>query len=197
MSRTEYTSSPVQEDLKQAVAVLKKGGLILYPTDTVWGIGCDATNSAAVRQVYALKGRDDHKALITLVGDIGMLERVVNDVPDVAYNLIEYSERPLTIVYDKGVNVAPELMGDDGTLGVRVTREEFSSRLCRMLGRPLVSTSANISGEPSPRVFSEISDEIRGGVDYICASRRDENVPSLPSTVMRLCGNGEFKVLRP
>lgn len=186
----------MQSDLQHAVEVLRRGGIILYPTDTVWGIGCDATYSQAVRRIYALKGRDDHKALITLVGDLGGLERVVDGIPDVAYDLIEYSERPLTIVYDRGTGVAPELTGADGSLGVRLTREPFSATLCRMLGHPLVSTSANKSGAPTPRIYADIDSRIVEGVDYACTSLRDF-AGDRPSTVMRLGAGGQFKILRP
>lgn len=183
-------------DIDKAVAVLRSGGIILYPTDTVWGIGCDATNSEAVRKIYALKQRDDHKAMITLVADIVMLERTVDGIPDVAYDLIEFSGRPLTVIYDRGRNVSPLLTGDDGTLAVRLTREAVSAALCRRLGRPLVSTSANISGQPNARCFAEISEAIRNGVDYICTSRRDEKPGATPSTIMRLTEGGRFTIIR-
>lgn len=183
-------------DINKAVAVLRSGGIILYPTDTVWGIGCDATNSEAVRKIYALKQRNDHKAMITLVADIAMLERTVDGIPDVAYDLIEFSGRPLTVIYDSGRNVSPLLTGDDGTLAVRLTREAVSAALCRRLGRPLVSTSANISGQPNARCFAEISEAIRNGVDYICTSRRDEKPGATPSTIMRLTEGGRFMIIR-
>ncbi len=188
------------DDIRQAVAVLRKGGVILYPTDTVWGIGCDARNAEAVAKVFKIKQRADSKALITLVGSLAQLERTVDEIPDVAYSLIEYSERPLTIVYDRpapGARLAEALLADDGSLGVRLTTEEFSAALCRAFGAPLVSTSANISGKPTPATFAEISDEVRSAVDYICTSRRDETKPAAASTVMRLGAGGEFKILRP
>jgi L-threonylcarbamoyladenylate synthase len=184
-------------DIKAAVDVLRKGGVILYPTDTVWGIGCDATNAEAVKRIYKIKQRDDHKAMITLVADLASLERTVEKVPDVAYELIECTDRPLTIVYDKGVGVTPELMGDDKTLAVRLTTEPFSAALCRALRRPLVSTSANISGQPAAKTFKQISPELINAVDYVCTSRRDESDNnSRPSMVMRLSDDGLFKILR-
>ncbi len=186
-----------EEDIRRAADVMRRGGVILYPTDTVWGIGCDARNSEAVKHIYEIKKRVDNKALITLVGDLGMLERTVCGIPDVAYDLIEFSERPLTIVYDEGTGVAPELKGIDGTIGVRLTKEDFSQRLCRRVGAPIVSTSANISGEPTPRTFAEISPEILNAVDYVCATRRNDRTPGQPSSVMRLSEDGTFKVLRP
>lgn len=186
-------------DVAEAVRVLKAGGIILYPTDTVWGIGCDATNTAAVEKIYAIKQRDDHKALITLVPNEAMLERTVDGIPDVAYELIECSDRPLTIVYDKAIGVSERLVGEDGTLAVRLTSEAVSAEICRRLGRPLVSTSANVSGEPTPNCFAEITEQILTAVDYVCTSRRNEaaDPQRRPSTVMRLTADGSFKILRP
>lgn len=191
---SDYTA-----DIRQAVAVLKKGGIILYPTDTIWGLGCDATNSEAVRRIFEIKHRADAKALITLVGSIAQLERTVDGVPEVAYDLLEFSERPTTIVYDRPnryAGLAPELLAADGTIGVRLTKEDFSASLCRAFNRPLISTSANISGSASPRSFAEISEEIKKAVDYVCESRREETGESQPSVVMRLSESGLFKVLR-
>lgn len=187
-------------DIRAAADILRKGGIIIYPTDTIWGIGCDATNSEAVRRVFDIKHRADSKALITLVGSEAQLERTVEGIPDVAYQLIEFSEKPITIVYDgvaPAARIAPELLADDGTIGVRLTRDTFSSRLCLALGRPLVSTSANISGEKAPMCFDEISSEILDAADYVCTSRRDEAPADKASTVMRLCEDGTFKILRP
>lgn len=184
-------------DIDMAVDTLRRGGIILYPTDTVWGIGCDATNTEAVRRIYALKNRDDHKALITLVPNIAALERTVDGIPEVAYELIECAVRPLTIIYDRAIGVSPALTGDDGTLAVRVTGHEFSALLCRRLRRPLVSTSANISGLPTPRVFADIDRAILDGVDYVCSSEHDTcGVDARPSMVIRLRENGEFKIIR-
>lgn len=188
------------EDIRQAVAVLRRGGVILYPTDTVWGIGCDAANAGAVARVFEIKRRADAKALITLVGSLAQLERTVDDIPEVAYSLMEYAEKPLTIVYDRPAptaRLAPALLAPDGSLGVRLTSEAFSAALCRAFGAPLVSTSANISGQPTPARFADISDEVRNAVDYVCTSRRDETGPAAASTVMRLGSGGLFKILRP
>ncbi len=188
-------------DIRAAVEVLRSGGVILYPTDTVWGIGCDATDSAAVRRVFDIKRRADAKALITLVGSIAQLERTVEGIPEVAYQLIEFSEKPVTIVYDRPApmaRIAPELLAQDGTLGVRVTAEEFSAALCSAFRKPLVSTSANISGEPAAACFDEISQEIVDAVDYVCTSRRDDcGRRAVPSSVIRLSEDGLFKILRP
>lgn len=188
----------IEKDINSAVRVLRDGGVILYPTDTVWGIGCDATDEKAVRRIYALKRRDDHKALITLVDSEEMLGRTVSDIPAAAYDMMHETESPLTIVYDQGTGVADVLKGDDGTLGVRLTREYISSEICRRLGHPLVSTSANISGEPAARCFREISRDVLDNVDYICTSRRDERADEMPrpSSVVRICADNSFKILR-
>jgi L-threonylcarbamoyladenylate synthase len=186
-----------RNDIKQAIEVLKRGGVILYPTDTVWGIGCDATRSDAVKKVFEIKRRADSKALITLMSNTAMLERYVDDVPDVAFELIDVATTPLTIVYDKGINLAPELLADDGSIGVRISTERFSSSLCREFRRPIVSTSANISGQPTPRTFTEISDKIKAAVDYVCTSRQEETDDShKPSSVIKLSNNGQIKILR-
>lgn len=191
---TEYT-----DDIRQAVDTLRRGGIILYPTDTVWGLGCDARNAQAVARIFAIKKRADAKALITLVGSLAQLERTVEGIPDVAYDLIEFSQRPITIVYDRpapGAALAPALLAPDGTLGVRLTREPFSATLCQRFGAPLVSTSANISGAPTPATFADIDPDIVRAVDYACISRRNE-APAAASTVMRLSHDGQFKILRP
>lgn len=193
----ERTADDFGADLRRAIEVVRAGGVILYPTDTVWGIGCDATNVEAVRRVYEIKHRADSKALIVLVGDIGQLERTVDGIPDVAYDLIEYSERPLTIIYDRAVGVASNLSAEDGTLAVRVTSEAFSRALCRELRRPLVSTSANISGQPTPAIFADIDPAIVDSVDYVCTTRRDDTTRRPASTIMRLGEDGSFKIIRP
>lgn len=186
----------MEEDIKKAIDVLRKGGIILYPTDTVWGIGCDATNDEAVKRIYELKRRADSKSLIVLVDSEAALERCVEDVPEVAWQLIEVAVDPLTIVYDKGRGLAPSLLASDGSIGVRITREKFSAELCRRLRRPLVSTSANISGQPAAGCFDGISQEILDGVDYVCTSRRDEPRGARPSGVIKVSDGGLIKVLR-
>ena len=185
------------DDINEAVKILRKGGIILYPTDTVWGIGCDATNAEAVAKIYRIKQRSEAKALITLVADLNTLERTVEGIPEVAYDLIEFSQKPITLIYDKGIGVASNLLAQDGSLAVRLTREPFSAALCRALRRPLVSTSANISSQPTPATFSEISDDIKNSVDYICTSRRNETDPHRSSTIMRLKADGQFTIIRP
>lgn len=186
----------MNEDIKKTFEVLVAGGLILYPTDTIWGIGCDATNEDAVRRVYELKKRIDSKALITLLDSPAKLDYYIEDVPDVAWDLIELADKPLTIIYDNARNVAPNLIAEDGSLAIRITKEDFSQGLCNRFRKALVSTSANISGEPSPANFSEISEEIRNGVDYIVQYRQDDTAKAKASSIIKLGKSGEIKIIR-
>ena len=188
--------SEYREDISKAVEVMNKGGVVLYPTDTIWGIGCDATNEEAVKRVFEIKRRNDAKALITLIDSEAKLEAYVSEVPEVAWQLIEVAERPLTIIYDGARNIAPNLLAEDGSVGIRITREEFSRNLCMRMRRPIVSTSANISGEPSPKNFSDISPEILAAVDYVCTSRREESQNPPASNIIKLGVGGEVKVIR-
>ena len=146
---------------------MREGGVILYPTDTVWGIGCDATNEDAVRRVYEIKQRQDSKAMLVLVDSSVKVDFYVRDVPEVAWDLIDLADKPLTIIYSGARNLAANLLAEDGSVGIRVTNEEFSKRLCQQFRKAIVSTSANISGQPSPKNFSEISEEVKSAVDYI------------------------------
>lgn len=184
------------DDLKQAVETLRNGGIILYPTDTVWGIGCDARNSEAVKKIFSLKKRADSKSMLVLVNNEAMLERYVDDVPDVAWQLIDAAVNPLTIIYDDAKNLAPELLAEDGSVGIRITGEKFSAELCRRLGAPIVSTSANISGNPAPKNFSEISSAIKDGVDYIVEYRQNDTTPHSPSNIIKLSKDGVVKIIR-
>lgn len=184
------------EDIKTAVDVMYRGGVILYPTDTVWGIGCDATNPEAVKRVFEIKKRIDSKALICLVDSDAKVSFYVRDVPNVAWDLIDYATKPMTIIYDGARNLAPNLLAEDGSVGIRVTNEEFSKELCFRFKKAIVSTSANISGEPTPLLYSEICDEIKDAVDYICLSRRDEKKNILPSSIIKLGSGGEIKIIR-
>lgn len=184
------------EDLRKACEVMEAGGLILYPTDTIWGIGCDATNERAVQKVYELKRRTDNKAMLVLMDSDAKLNGYVCDVPDIAYDLIQVSDKPLTIIYSKARNLAPNLLAADGSVGIRITNEEFSRRLCERFRRPLVSTSANISGEPSPANFSEISASIREGVDYVVRYRQEDKTKSAPSGVIKLGAGGLVQIIR-
>ena len=185
-----------RDDIRQAVEVMNKGGIILYPTDTIWGIGCDATNPEAVKRVYDIKHRNDAKALITLIDSEAKLEAYVTNVPEVAWQLIEVAEKPLTIIYDGARNLAPNLLAEDGSAGIRITREEFSKNLCMRMRRAIVSTSANISGEPSPKCFADISPDIINAVDYVCTSRRNEEKNPPASNIIKLGAVGEVKVIR-
>lgn len=183
-------------DVRLACEAMKMGGVVIYPTDTIWGIGCDATRSDAVRKVFAMKKRVDSKALITLVGRPDELQRYVDEVPEIAYDLVEFSTKPLTIVYDRGRNVAPELLADDGSIGIRVTSDPFCRELCRVMRRPIVSTSANFSGAVSPASFADIDPELLAMADYVVTWRRGERSKSQPSSVMKLSADGTFKILR-
>lgn len=186
----------MEDEIKRALEVLEKGGIILYPTDTVWGIGCDATNADAVAAIYALKRREDSKSMLALVADEGMLQRWVRNVPDQAWMLIDVATEPLTIIYDNPGAVAPNLKADDGSLGIRITSDPFCRALCRRLKRPLVSTSANISGSPAPASFKEIAPEIINGVDYAVGIRREETPGHKPSAIIKVHDNGVIKVIR-
>lgn len=185
-----------REDIKNAIDVMNRGGVILYPTDTIWGIGCDATNEETVRRVFEIKRRNDAKALISLVDSEAKIEFYVREVPEVAWQLMEVAERPLTIIYDGARNLAPNLMAEDGSAAIRVTHEEFSRNLCMRMRRAIVSTSANISGQPSPRRFQDIAPEILDAVDYVCTSRRDESQNPPASNIIKLGVGGEVKVIR-
>lgn len=185
-----------REDIRQAVEVMNQGGVILYPTDTIWGIGCDATNEDAVRKVFEIKRRSDAKALIVLVDSEAKLQFYVRDVPEVAWDLIEFAERPLTIIYDGGRNLAKNLLAEDGSVGIRITKEIFSQNLCMRMKRAIVSTSANISGQSAPQSFRDISPEIVNAVDYVCTSRREESGTSLASHIIKLGVGGEVKIIR-
>lgn len=184
------------DDLRECLRVLKQGGLILYPTDTIWGIGCDATNADAVKRVYDLKKRADNKALIVLLDSADSLDHYVVDVPDMAYELINVAVKPLTIVYEGAFNLPANLLGTNDSVGIRVTAEPFTHELCRMMGRPIVSTSANVSGRKAGRIFAEIDREIIDGVDYVVNYRRDDTAVCEPSNVILLGADGTFKIIR-
>lgn len=185
-----------EEDIKNAVEVMRRGGTILYPTDTVWGIGCDATNVQAVKKVYEIKRRDDSKALICLVDSDARLQKYVRNVPSVAWDIIDLATRPTTVILDGAVNLAPNLIAEDGSIALRVTSEPFSRQLCFRFQKAIVSTSANISGEPAAANYCDISEELLKSVDYVCSSRRKENIPHSPSSIIKLSENGEVKIIR-
>ena len=190
------TQKQIAEDIKTAVQTLRKGGLILYPTDTMWGIGCDASNEDAVRRIFQLKQREDSKAMICLVDNANRMQRYLRQVPDVAWDLVEFAEKPLTLILDGAVNLAPSLIAEDGSVGIRVTRENISHELCYRYERAIVSTSANISGAPSPSCFAEISDEIKNGVDYIMLSRQNDLSKGKPSQIIKLGLDGQIQIIR-
>ncbi|MCF0198151.1 MAG: threonylcarbamoyl-AMP synthase [Bacteroidaceae bacterium] len=184
-------------DIKNAVEVLKKGGVILYPTDTVWGIGCDATNEEAVRRIYQIKQREDSKSMLCLVDNPNRIQRYFRTVPDVAWDLIDCATMPLTVVLQGANGVAPSLIAADGSLGMRVTQDEFSRQICYRLQRPLVSTSANLSGEPTARFFKEIDESIVAQMDYVVQFRRGDTTPKKPSSIVKLDLDGHVTILRP
>ncbi|MDR1004012.1 MAG: threonylcarbamoyl-AMP synthase [Prevotellaceae bacterium] len=186
----------MNEEITEACRIMNQGGIILYPTDTIWGIGCDATNEEAVRRVYNLKQRTDSKAMLVLVDSPVKVDFYVRDVPAVAWDLIEVADKPLTIIYSGARNLAPNLLAADGSIGIRVTGEAFSRQLCRQFRKAIVSTSANVSGAPSPRNFHEISQEIKNAVDYIVNYRQDETKASQPSGIIKLDTGGVVIIIR-
>ena len=188
-----------EEDIKNAVETMRKGGVILYPTDTVWGIGCDATNSEAVKRVYEIKQRDDSKALICLVDSDARMQRYFRTVPDVAWQLIDSLKdggKPTTLILDGAVNLAENLIADDGSVGIRITDEPFSKELCYRFQKAIVSTSANISGEPAAQNYCDIDPRIIEAVDYVCWTRRQEHQPHTPSSIIRLRQDGQVEIIR-
>jgi L-threonylcarbamoyladenylate synthase len=184
------------EEIKKTCEVLQAGGIILYPTDTVWGIGCDATNEEAVKKVYELKRRVDNKAMLVLTDNPAKLNMYVSRIPDIAWDLIEVADKPLTIIYPKAKNLAANLLADDQSVGIRITNETFSKTLCERFRKPIVSTSANISGQPSPSNFNEISEEIKAGVDYVVNFRQEEIIKAKPSGIIKLGEGGVVQVIR-
>lgn len=186
----------LESDLKAALHTLRDGGLILYPTDSIWGIGCDATNAAAVAKVYALKGRSADKSLVVLLENDNQLQSYVQDVPEVAYSLVEFAEKPLTIVYSGAKNLAPNLIASDGSIAIRIVRHPFCESLIRRFRKPIVSTSANISGEPAPALFEDVTAEIVDGVDYVVEYGQLDRENSQASTIMKLDSSGKFSFIR-
>ena len=198
-----------REDLQEALRVLRSGGIIVYPTDTVWGIGCDATNAEAVKRIYALKQREDSKSMLVLLDSPAKLNYYIADIPDAAWALLEASDysdesdysdssdkKPLTIIYPGARNLAPNLLAEDGSIGIRITNEPFSKALCEQLRHPIVSTSANISGHPSAHFYAEIEQEILDGADYVCRFRREDDCPHEPSSIIKINADGTFRIIR-
>jgi L-threonylcarbamoyladenylate synthase len=188
---TEY-----DEDVKSAVEVMRKGGIILYPTDTVWGIGCDATNEVAVKKIFEIKQRADSKSMLVLMDTPARLQGFVQTVPEMAWDLIDLSSRPLTIIYPHARNLALNLIASDGSVGIRITKEPFSKRLCEAFRGPIVSTSANISGQPTAAIFSEIDERIVSQMDYVVKYRQKDNSISKPSSIIKLDENNSVTIIR-
>ena len=196
-----------REDLQEALRVLREGGVIVYPTDTVWGIGCDATNAEAVKKIYALKQREDSKSMLVLLDSPAKLNYYIADIPDSAWALLEVADtdgneendevKPLTIIYPNARNLAPNLVAEDGSIGIRITGEPFSKALCEQLRHPIVSTSANISGHPTAHFYHEIEEAILNGADYVCQFRRNDDCPHEPSSIIKINNDGSFKIIRP
>jgi L-threonylcarbamoyladenylate synthase len=186
----------LKDEVNTALKIIQDGGIILYPTDTIWGIGCDATNTDAVKKIYELKQRHESKSMIILVDIDNKLQSYISEVPDIAYELIEYAENPLTLVMPGAKNISPALIAEDGSVGIRVTSHPFCQQLIQRLRKPLVSTSANISGQPSPEYFSKIDQDIIDGVDYVVDIDQHSTEIKKPSTIMRLAPNGSFEFIR-
>ncbi|MGM5469913.1 L-threonylcarbamoyladenylate synthase [Flavobacteriaceae bacterium LMO-SS05] len=185
----------MQNEIQNALEVLIQGGLILYPTDTVWGIGCDATNTEAVKRIFKLKQRDDSKALICLVADDRMLKKYVKKIPEVACDFFDIPDQPITIIYDEPQNLAKNLIAEDNTIAIRIPNNEFCYQLMRKLNGAIVSTSANISGQPTPKSFKEIDEEILKGVDYVVNLQHEKKMAK-PSSIIKLSSDGKVKVIR-
>lgn len=185
----------MKEEIEECIKVLNAGGVILYPTDTVWGLGCDAANEDAVKKIYAIKRREDAKSLITLVGSDGMLQKYVEEVPDLAWDIIDLATKPTTIIYPKAKNMAPNVIAENGSIGIRMVKEGFCHQLVNKYNKAIVSTSANISGNPTPKDFSEISSEIIEGVDFTVNANLEKG-STVPSSIIKLAINGEIEVIR-
>ena len=184
-------------DIEEALAVLKSGGLILYPTDTVWGIGCDATNAAAVARIYAVKKRSDEKSMIVLLADENEIPKYVTQPNPKIFDYIKGIHKPTTFIYEGGINLAKNMIQADGTIGIRITNDAFCKKLINRFGKALVSTSANISGYPAPAIFEDIDFEIKSGVDYIVQHRQDDVTAASPSAIIKLNADGSLTIIRP
>jgi len=186
----------MNNDIQDALKTLKAGGTILYPTDTVWGLGCDATNAEAVAKIFELKKRNEGVPLLILVDSLVMLDRFVQDAPEVAFDLLEMAEKPTTIIFEKAVFLPENVVAKDGSIGIRVTKEEFSKKLIQQFRKPIISTSANIHGEPTPQFFDEISDDIKENVDFVVKYRQEDITPKQASSLIKINNNGGIKIIR-
>ena len=184
------------EDINAAVATLRNNGVILYPTDTIWGLGCDATSDEAVEKIFNIKVRDENKSLIILVNNKQMLERYVDSIPDIAFELMSVAEKPLTIIYPKGKNLAKGVCATDGSVGIRICRDEFCNQLLTLFEKPLVSTSANFSGKPSPEFFGDIEHNLLNIVDYSVKYRQQDRQKNVQSAIIKLNADGTIKIIR-
>jgi L-threonylcarbamoyladenylate synthase len=187
----------MDQEIDKCIAVLKKGGTILYPTDTIWGIGCDATNEKAINKIYKLKKRPETKSLIILLEDASKLENYVKKIPDIAWDLIDSIDTPLTIIYPNAKNLPKNVIGEDHSIAIRLVKNDFCKRLIREFGKPIVSSSANVSGDPAPLVFRCISNEIINNVDYVVTINQDVLTEVKASRIIKLNENGEFNIIRP
>ncbi|MBN2484671.1 MAG: threonylcarbamoyl-AMP synthase [Bacteroidales bacterium] len=186
----------MNNDILRALEVLRNGGLILYPTDTIWGIGCDATNTGAVAKIYDIKKRADSKSMLVLVDTENRLAQYIDKVPEIAWQLIEVADKPMTIIYPGAKNLAENLVADDGSVGIRLVKDEFCKKLIERFKKPIVSTSANISGDRPPAVFNDIPEEIKQGVDYIVEWRQDNLSHATPSSIIKIDASGRFSIIR-
>jgi len=186
----------LKTEIDKALTVLKNGGIILYPTDTVWGIGCDATNEEAVEKINIIKGRSADKSFIILLDNDSKIQSYISEVPEVAYDLIEYAEHPLTIIFSGAKNLAENVINKDGSVGIRVVRHDFVQQLLQRFRKPIVSTSANLSGQPTPQIFDEIDEEIKNAVDYVVDWEQELRTPKKSSTIMKLSPSGQFSFIR-
>jgi L-threonylcarbamoyladenylate synthase len=186
----------IRDEVNKALEVLKNGGVIIYPTDTVWGLGCDATNEAAVAKINEIKGRPADKSLIVLLDNDNKIQSYVNEIPDVAYELIEYTENPLTIVFTGAKNVAKNVINADGSIAIRIVKHDFCTQLLQRFRKPIVSTSVNLSGKPTPRFFDEIDPEMIEAVDYVVDLEQENRTPKKPSTIIKLGPSGQFEFIR-
>ncbi len=189
--------TPFDEDIAKCLTVLNNGGLILYPTDTVWGIGCDATNAGAVAKIYALKKRSDEKSMIVLLAEENDIRKYVTDPNPKIFDYIKGIHKPTTFIYEGAVNLAANMIQADETVGIRITKDLFCKQLIRQFGKALVSTSANISGYPAPAIFMDVDIEIKSGVDYIVQHRQDDVTAALPSAIVKLNADGSLNIIRP
>ena len=186
----------MNQDIKKALDVLRSGGVILYPTDTIWGLGCDAENEEAVKRIYEIKKRADSKSMLALIDSPIRLEMYVEEVPEIAWDLVEQTTKPLTIIYPKAKNLAKNLIADDGSIGIRLVNEGFCHKLISRFQKPIVSTSANISGKDSPNIFDDISQEILDAVDYVVEYKQDDISEAKASSIIKLSDGGLFKIIR-